>query len=79
MKSRDEAADLKPDNSCPICGRDRRLVVERGDGGAPARCVAYHPGYDVPGVRRFTRAGECWLTGLDGIRRREPERDMVRS
>lgn len=74
-KVSEQQAAVVPDHSCPICGRDRRLVVERSDGGAPARCAMYHPGYDTPGIRRFTPSGICWLIGPDGIRHRDPERD----
>lgn len=70
-KVTEERAAPAVDYSCPMCGRDRRLVVERGEGGAPAKCVAYHPGYDKPGVRRYNSKGECWVAGADGIRRRE--------
>lgn len=74
MKMRDEKPAADP--NCPICGGDRRLVIERNEFGAPASCAAYHPGYDYPGIRRYDFNGKCWLVGADGIKRRDPARDM---
>lgn len=65
------------DKLCPKCGRERALVIPRGEGGMTALCAAYHPGYDTPGIRRFTPSGVCWLVDAGGIRRRDPENDVI--
>jgi hypothetical protein len=65
------------DKLCPHCGRERALVVKCGEGGMPAKCVAYHPGYDTPGIRRYSPSGVAWLVDATGIRRRDPENDVI--
>jgi hypothetical protein len=72
-----EIQQVRDDVNCPICGRERALLVKRGEGGMPARCVMYHRGYDTPGIRRFSPSGMAWLVDKDGIRRRDPENDVI--
>jgi hypothetical protein len=65
------------DINCPICGKERALLVKRSEGGMPARCCMYHPGYDTPGIRRFSPSGMAWLVDAGGIRRRDYENDII--
>ena len=76
-KANPDDKPIESDKFCPKCGKERALVVQRSEGGMPARCVMYHPGLDTPGIRRFSPSGMAWLVDEGGIRRRDYENDVI--